>query len=386
MIDGFAETGWFADDFTLAEIKTLRAKQRLSFRPVQFDGLFDVPTFEEVLRLVHRAQQDTGRVIGVYPGNEASDLSPAAPSCAGRSVGAPAGSLTGRVFIQSFEVANLKKLSRMTKVRLVQLIDAWDVNADGSINSDPALQFNRPYDFVVSGDPRGYKDLLTPTGLAEVATYADGIGPWKRYIISGAMADLNGNGEADDDVNGDGQVNDADRARTERTSLIEDAHHAGLVVHTWTFRNEARYLLGDYGDDPVQEYFDFYCAGVDGLFSDFPDTAVTARTLFANATGTSLQVMELTAIANNTPARSFYASTYSCSSAIAVASAAMASDSIVQLSGWAEIPHTYRHPGPVSGQFTTANNGIVPPYQGQPIPGLLRHDPVPGTGTFHRIA
>jgi glycerophosphoryl diester phosphodiesterase len=136
---------------------------------------------------------------------------------------------------------------------------------------------------VVSGDPRGYIDLVTPAGLAEIATYADGVGPWKRYIISGAMEDLNHNGEADDDVNGDGQVNDADRKRTAPTSLVDDAHAAGLLVHTWTFRNEARFLLGDYGDDPVQEYFDFYCLGVDGLFADFPDTAITARALFADA-------------------------------------------------------------------------------------------------------
>jgi glycerophosphoryl diester phosphodiesterase len=288
MIDGFADTGWFADDFTLAEIKTLRAKQRVAFRPPQFDGLFEIPTFDEVLRLAQRAHKNTGRVIGVYPETK----HPTYHQQHHLALEGPLVRLLDRygwnkasapVFIQSFEVANLRKLNRMTNVRLVQLIDAWDINADGSINSDPALQFNRPYDFVVSGDPRGYVDLLTPGGLAEVATYADGIGPWKRYIISGAMADLNGNGEADDDVNGDGQVNDADRARTAPTPLIANAHQAGLFVHTWTFRNEARYLLGDYGDDPVQEYFDFYCAGVDGLFADFPDTAVTARTMFANA-------------------------------------------------------------------------------------------------------
>ena len=288
MIDGFPETGWFADDFTLAEIKTLRAKQRLAFRPTQFDGLFEIPTFEEVLRLAQRAQKATGRVIGVYPETK----HPTYHQQHHLSLEGPLVRLLDRfglnkrsapVFIQSFEVANLKQLNGMTKVRLVQLIDAWDINQDGTINSDPTLPFNRPYDFVVSGDPRGYIDLVTPAGLAEIATYADGIGPWKRYMISGAMEDLNHNGQADDDVNGDGQVNDADRARTAPTSLVDDAHAAGLLVHTWTFRNEGRYLLGNYGDDPVQEYFDFYCLGVDGLFADFPDTALTARGLFANA-------------------------------------------------------------------------------------------------------
>ena len=181
------------------------------------------------------------------------------------------------VFIQSFEVANLKQLNRLTRVRLVQLIDANDVRLDGSIDS---VGYG-PYDFVAAGDRRTYADLVTPQGLAEIATYADGLGPWKRFIVGARGRDLNNDGAADD-VNGDGVSNDADRTATGPTSLVEDAHEAGLFVHAYTWRNEARYLLSNYNDDPVQEYLQFYCLGVDGVFSDNPDTAVTARTLFWN--------------------------------------------------------------------------------------------------------
>ena len=281
-IDGITETGWFADDFTLSEIKTLRARQRLRFRATQFDDVYEVPTFVEVLTLAKRAQKLTGRTIGVYPETK----HPTYHQKVGLALEhrllqvLSAFDLNHRnapVFIQSFEVANLKQLNRMTKVRLVQLIDANDVRIDGSIDSDNY----GPYDFRVAGDPRTYADLVTPGGLAEIATYAGGVGPWKRYIIGAAGRDANGDGAADD-VNGDGAVNDADRKATAPTSLIEDAHGAGLFVHAYTWRNEAQFLLSDYGDDPLQEYLQFYCLGVDGVFSDNPDTAVTSRTLFWN--------------------------------------------------------------------------------------------------------
>ena len=281
-IDGIVETGWFADDFTLSEIKTLRARQRLRFRATQFDDQYEVPTFVEVLALAKRAQKLTGRTIGVYPETK----HPTYHQRVGLALehrllqALTAFDLNHRnapVFIQSFEVANLKQLNRMTRVRLVQLIDANDVRLDGSIDSDNY----GPYDFRVAGDPRTYADLVTPAGLAEIATYADGVGPWKRYIIGAAGRDTNGDGRADD-VNGDGAVDDADRTATGPTSLIDDAHAAGLFVHAYTWRNEARFLLSDYGDDPMQEYLQFYCLGVDGVFSDNPDTAVTSRTLFWN--------------------------------------------------------------------------------------------------------
>jgi glycerophosphoryl diester phosphodiesterase len=282
-IDGITTSGWFADDFTLAEIKTLRAVQRLGFRPQQYNGVYAIPTFAEVIELAQSAQRRHGKVVGVYPETKHPTYHQSVNLALERRVvnvlsrfgwnrrNAP-------VFIQSFEVANLKQLNRMTNVRLVQLIDANDVRLDGSIDSTGY----GPYDFVVAGDRRTYADLVTPAGLAEIATYADGLGPWKRYIVGARGRDLNNDGAADD-VNGDGASNDADRTATGPTSLVDDAQAAGLFVHAYTWRNEGRYLLSNYGGDPVQEYLQYYCLGVDGVFSDNPDTAVTARTLFLYA-------------------------------------------------------------------------------------------------------
>jgi glycerophosphoryl diester phosphodiesterase len=189
-IDGITETGWFADDFTLKEIKTLRTRQRLRFRALQFDDLYEIPTFAEVLTLARHAAIRHGRVIGVYPETKHPTYH--------QQVKLPLEERLVRtlaafgwnhkhapVFIQSFEVTNLKKLNRLTSVKLVQLIDANDVRLDGSIDSDNY----GPYDLRLAGDMRTYADLVTPKGLAEIATYADGVGPWKRYIIGGVARD-----------------------------------------------------------------------------------------------------------------------------------------------------------------------------------------------------
>ncbi|MBA2594699.1 MAG: glycerophosphodiester phosphodiesterase [Pseudomonadota bacterium] len=276
-IDGAAEEGWFADDFTLAEIKTLRAVQRVPFRPQQFNGLFQVPTFREVIKLALDEGRRRGRPVGVYPETKHPSYH--------QSVGLPLerrlvsilkafGLKTRRdpVIIQSFEVANLKELNRFTGVRLVQLIDAGGIALDGTLIP------NRPFDFVLSDDPRTYADLLTDAGLAEIRSYADGIGPWKRYIVSVKGADQDNDGKPDD-VNGDGAVNDADATRLPPTNLTSRAHAADLFVHAFTFRNEGGFLASDYGANPVEEYLEFYCLGVDGLFSDFADTALNSRHL-----------------------------------------------------------------------------------------------------------
>lgn len=285
-IDGIAEEGWFADDFTLAEIKTLRATQRVAFRAQQFNRLYQIPTFSEVIELAKRARKEKGREVGVYPETKHPTyhqrrglaLEPKLLAVL-RSHGWDR--RTAPVFIQSFEVANLKQLSRQTDVRLVQLIDGYDTLPDGSIDVDRVnfRPFDAPYDFTVAGDPRRYVDLVTPAGLAQIASYADGVGPWKRYIIGARVIDADNDGQPDD-VNGDGRINDADKTGV-RTSLISDAHRAGLFIHTWTFRNEpSQYLLSDYGEQPTQEFLQFYCMGIDGVFADSPDTAVTSRILF----------------------------------------------------------------------------------------------------------
>jgi glycerophosphoryl diester phosphodiesterase len=157
------------------------------------------------------------------------------------------------VFIQSFEVGNLKQLHRMTRVPLIQLLD----------------ELGKPFDFVVSGGPRTYKDLAKPTGLAEIASYASGIGPNKNLIVA----------------------RDSSNHLQRPTSLIRDAHHVGLLVHPFTFRNENTFLPQDFrlgnpasreflratGDSPA-EFRLFFGLGVDGLFTDDADTAVATRT------------------------------------------------------------------------------------------------------------
>jgi glycerophosphoryl diester phosphodiesterase len=210
-----------------------------------------VPTLQEVIDLAKRAG------VGIYPETkhptyfDSIHLSLEEPLLAILR----ANSLTGpgaKVFIQSFEVANLKELNRKTDLPLVQLID----------------ETGKPFDFVVAGDPRTYDDLVTPAGLAEIATYADGIGPSKNRIVP---RDSAGNLQ-------------------QPTTLVRDAHRAGLVVHPWTFRRENNFLPLDFrqgnpaspfyqgapGDFPAELRL-FFRLGVDAVFSDTPDTAVATR-------------------------------------------------------------------------------------------------------------
>jgi len=274
VIDGVAEEGFWAEDFTLAEIKTLRAVMPQSFRPQVFNGVFQIPTFEEIINLVQQAEADTGRKIGIYPETK----HPTYHDSIGLSLEEPLLATlekTGftdpsRIFIQSFETSNLKELNQKTDIPLVQLLDAVDVRDDGSLIE------TQPYDFVINGDLRNYADLRTPEGLKEIATYADGIGPWKRMIVSVKAVDNDGDGQPDD-LNADGVINDADKVTTEPTTLVQDAHAAGLQVHPYTFRNEGRYLASDYNGNPQLEYRQFIQIGVDAFFTDFPGTGNLVR-------------------------------------------------------------------------------------------------------------
>jgi glycerophosphoryl diester phosphodiesterase len=254
LIDGVSLTGWFTEDFTLAELKTLRARERLPglrAKSASFNGAFDVPTLQEIIDLVRAREAATGRTIGIYPETkhpsyfDAIGLSLEEPLVA---VLAANGydSADDAIFIQSFEVANLKQLNALTGVRLVQLLgDA-----------------GRPFDFEAAGDPRSYDDMTTPAGLAEIAGYADGIGPNKGRVIPVVAGMLSA-----------------------ATDLVMNAHAAGLVVHPYTFRSENAFLPDSlraaggamtHGDHAA-EYRQFLKAGVDGMFSDYPDHAVRAR-------------------------------------------------------------------------------------------------------------
>jgi glycerophosphoryl diester phosphodiesterase len=270
LVDGVATTDWFASDFTLAEIRTLRAVQTRG-RATTYDGQFTIPTLEEVITLAKTAGARVGRTIGIYPEIKHSTYHAGlfgADVFENRLVEilhlAYGNTRQAPVFIQSFEVANLQYLNTRTEIRLVQLIDADDVNADGSMSL--VAPYRQPYDFVVKGDPRLFSDLLSDAGLDFVKSYADAIGPWKPYLVRTVADNV--------DRTGDGMVTINDRRVDGSTGVVERAHAKGLLVHTWTFRNDA----SGYGfADPVAEMRYYMALGVDGLFTDFPATGVAAR-------------------------------------------------------------------------------------------------------------
>lgn len=280
-IDGIEYDGWCASDFTLAEIKELRAVQPRAPRSTKFDGAFEIPTFKEVLDLAAKESVRLGRTIAVYPETKHPTWH--------RANGLPLEealvlmlntmgytSKASPVIIQSFEIGNLKMLRGMTQVRLVQLLSAYDNDINtGTPYYVPKDPDSAPWDWIAAGDTRNYGDMLTPAGLVEIARYADGIGPWKRQILGVKGIDSNGDGKADD-VNGDGKVNEADGVTNVFSTVVADAHRAGLVVHPYTFRDDVP-LARDYVNDPAMEYRQLYALGVDGLFTDFPDTAFKAR-------------------------------------------------------------------------------------------------------------
>jgi glycerophosphoryl diester phosphodiesterase len=258
-IDGEAVTGWFTEDFTLAELKTLRARERLpELRNTRWDSVFEIPTFEEVLDLV--AAADAQRAanaraqrlpppprIGIYPETKHPSY------FAGLGLHFDERMLealtrhgymrrTDPICLQSFEVANLKALRNKTDLPLVQLVSPT----------------GQPADFTLARDPRTYLDLMSDAGLQEIATYADAIGPHKWLVVrfgpSGAID----------------------------TGLARRARAAGLGVHVWTLRAETEFLP-DPSISMQTEIRALLDAGITGFFSDFPDLAVRARDEWWNA-------------------------------------------------------------------------------------------------------
>jgi glycerophosphoryl diester phosphodiesterase len=254
-LDGVAVTGWFTEDFTLAELRTLRAEERIPEvrqRNTIYDGRYRVPTFQEVIDLSKRLSRELDREIGIYPETkhptyfreQGLALEPKVVEALNRNGLNRRGA---EVFVQSFEVSNLRWLDPRLNVPLVQLTSATGA----------------PFDFVDSGDPRTYADLLTPSGLRWVSRYADGLGPEKNQVIPRDAAGFLGR----------------------PTSLVADAHRAGLDVHPYTFRAENQFLPADFRSSAVPvaygdlfaEIAAFRATGVDGLFTDNPDVAVAAR-------------------------------------------------------------------------------------------------------------
>jgi glycerophosphoryl diester phosphodiesterase len=226
-IDGQSITGWFSEDLTLPEIKTLRARERLPFRSHQYDGRFEVATFDEVIELAQKLRTASGGSVGIYPETKHPTYF--------RSIGLPLeekllASLAKHgwndrkapVFIQSFEAGNLRELRKKTTVRLIQLLSS-------------AVKFDED-------------------GLKAIATYADGIGPEKKMLIPVAL---------------DGSLKPP-------TDLVERAHRLGLLVHVWTVRPEPQFLPAGYKGDVGAEFLQLQKLGVDGVFTDVPDLAVAA--------------------------------------------------------------------------------------------------------------
>jgi glycerophosphoryl diester phosphodiesterase len=287
-VDGETQTGWFSNDFTLAEIKTLGGISTDAERPQEFNGKFRIPTFQEIIDFAKAKSKETGRTIAIYPetknptyfrdlGLPMEDKVIAAVNAAGWN------SKTAPIYVQSFEPGSLKYMkAKGLNTRLIQLIDGDGIDMKTGAMTY-AVPVDRPYEWTKAGDKRNFDVMVTPAGLAEIKTYADGIGPWKRYIVS-----IKGSVGADGkplDVNKDGKINDADATSVSPTTLIADAHKAGLFVHPFTFRNESRRLAADYNKDGRNEYAVYYKLGVDGVFTDFTDTAIAARADYLKSMG-----------------------------------------------------------------------------------------------------
>jgi glycerophosphoryl diester phosphodiesterase len=223
-VDGQSITGWFTEDFTLAEIRTLRAKERLPFRSHEFDGRFLVPTFDQVIELAQKLGKELGRPVGIYPETK----HPAYFRGLGLPIEEPLlASLESHdwnrreapVLIQSFETGNLRELRKKTPVRLMQLV-----------TTAPSV---------------------TDAALDDIASYADAIGPEKRLIVP---------------VGPDG-------ALLPPTDLVTRAHAHHLLVHVWTLRIDKEFLPAGYKGRAEAEFEQFASLGVDAMFTDFPDVA-----------------------------------------------------------------------------------------------------------------
>jgi glycerophosphoryl diester phosphodiesterase len=293
---------WFISDFTLAEIKTLRATSPNHPAAQKYNGLYQIVTIQEVLDLIKLKAKETGRTVAIYPETK----NPSYHLALFNAGKIPArledtlvkmikdnglNSKDAAIYVQSFEPGSLKYMRSIgSVVKQVQLIDAYDVDfKTGQMvyGTAPAnLVYSQPTDWKLAGETRLFDSMLTPAGLAEVKTYADGIGPWKPMVIpvkctldaAGACKDMDGNGKFD---------GYPDATSQPPTPLVADAHKAGLFVHEYTFRSEKDFynVPFDNNADPVAEYVQHFKAGVDGVFSDVADTALAGRAKFLKDLG-----------------------------------------------------------------------------------------------------
>jgi glycerophosphoryl diester phosphodiesterase len=255
VVDGRSITGWFTEDFTWAQLQTLRAKERLpDVRPANtaYNGVWSVPSFDQYLDIIAAESKKLGRPIGVYPETK----HPTYFDSIGLSLEEPMlrilkahglAHATKRVFLQSFEQSNLRELNHKTDLPLIQLMDSS----------------GGPYDQTAAGHPVTYAQLATKKGLKSISRYADGVGPNKDLVIP----------------------RDANGFLTQPTDLVRNAHRDKMLVHIFTMRNENQFMAKDFwiGTDPnahgdaIAEDKTFLDAGIDGFFTDYADTGVAAR-------------------------------------------------------------------------------------------------------------
>ncbi|MFF5026536.1 glycerophosphodiester phosphodiesterase [Streptomyces collinus] len=259
VLDGVPTTGWFTEDFTLAELKTLRAVERIpANRPhnTLYDGRWEIPTFEEVLKWQDEQTRRRGRQVWIYPETK----HPTYFRKLGLGLEERVAKVLGKhgkdgrnapVILQSFEPTSIQRLNRLVDNPLVVLL---------------ASAGSRPYDFVETGDPRTVADLITPKGLREIAGYAQGIGPTLDLVIP----------------------KNADGTLASPTTLVADAHKVGLILHPYTMRNENPFLPAEYRKgaaadaygDAFGAFRTYFATGIDGVFTDNADTGVLARADF----------------------------------------------------------------------------------------------------------
>ena len=303
VVDGEDHTGdWSITDFTVAELKqwlggtTYDARDQ---RPTDMNGKNPILTMQEIIDIAAAKSFSMGRAITVYPEAKNPYWNNAQAIANGCGTGTHPfedaivklikdnnlNTKTAPIYVQSFDPASLKYMRSIgLATKAVQLIDGNDVNyqtGEMIYQTNDVYNFvdGRPYSWTIGGDGRYFGTMLTPAGLADIKTYADGIGPWKPQVMalkvtpfaspdggaySGSLADVNS---------------------VTPTRLIADAHNAGLFVHVYTFRNEQKYLAGFYKGDPTAEYLTFLRAGVDGVFTDFANTGFAARTTYLKELG-----------------------------------------------------------------------------------------------------
>jgi len=307
VVDGEDHTGdWSITDFTVAELKQWlggTTYDNRSERPTADNGKYPILTMQEIIDIAKAKSAKLGRTLSVYPEAKNPYWNNAQAIANGCDVSGTKhpfedaivkllnannlNTASAPIYVQSFDPASLKYLRAIgLKSKAVQLVDGNDVNykTGEMIYQQPdAYNFvdGRPYSWTLAGDPRYFGVMLTPAGLAEIKTYADGIGPWKPQVMSMKVSPFKA-------TNADGTPYTgslADVNTIAPTSLIADAHKAGLFVHSYTFRSEPGRLAGIFNKDPVAEYLAYYRAGIDGVFSDFANTAFAARKTYLSETG-----------------------------------------------------------------------------------------------------